>query len=156
MANLSGPPISEQIEKAISERLGAKDKTPYVAESRIAELETIEHADFDLSKLVQLCRELEVAWLHDSHYSVIFIVRAIIDHIPPIFGVNSFSQVASNYGGGKSFKNSMEHLAASSRKIADNHLHSQMRKSETTPNPVQVDFSRDLDVLLAEVVRLLR
>jgi hypothetical protein len=84
------------------------------------------------------------------------LVRAIIDHVPPIFGVKSFSEVASNYGGSRSFRESMQHLAVSARKIADGHLHVQIRASEVLPTWTQVDFSRDLDVLLGEVVRILR
>lgn len=151
-----GPSVDERVEKALNERLGSREKGSYVAASRIAQLETIQHPDFDLTKLLNLCRELESAWRHDAHYSVVFLVRAIIDHVPPIFGCNKFTEVVSNYSGGKSFKDSMNHLGASSRKIADNHLHTQIRKSEALPNSVQVDFSRDLDVLLAEIVRELR
>jgi hypothetical protein len=50
----------------------------------------------------------------------------------------------------------MNHLDSSARKIADQHLHAQVRNSEVLPNIVQVDFSNDLDVLLAEIVRVLK
>jgi hypothetical protein len=76
-----------------------------------------------------------------------------LDHVPPIFGCKSFAEVSNNYSGGKSFKESMKRLEDSSRKIADSYLHTQIRKSESLPNPTQVDFSNDLDVLLAEIAR---
>lgn len=82
--------------------------------------------------------------------------RVIVDHIPPIFGMNSFSEVANNYNGTKSFKDSMQHLDKSLRKIADAALHTQIRKRETLPNRTQINFYNDLDVLLAEIVRLLK
>jgi Sec-independent protein translocase protein TatA len=60
------------------------------------------------------------------------LARALLDHIPPIFGFHTFPDLASQYGGGgKSFKECMNHLENSSRKIADAHLHSQIRKKET-------------------------
>ena len=49
----------------------------------------------------------------------------------------------------------MIHLDTSSRKIANAHLHTQIRKKEILPNQTQVDFSNDIDVLLSEIVRIL-
>jgi hypothetical protein len=48
------------------------------------------------------------------------------------------------------------HLDNSSRHIANQHLHGQMRRLESIPTLEQVLFSNDLDVLLGEVVRRLR
>jgi len=80
----------------------------------------------------------------------------MLDHIPPIFQYNKFSEVANNYGkGGKSFKESMERLENSSRKIADGYLHSQIRSKEILPNDTQVNYSNDIDLLLSEIIRLL-
>lgn len=83
------------------------------------------------------------------------LTRAILDHVPPILGVPSFSQVANNYSGTKTFKQHMEHLEISSRKIADAHLHTMIRSKETLPTKTQVNFSNDLDVLLGEIIRVL-
>jgi len=47
----------------------------------------------------------------------------------------------------------MTHLDKSSRKIADSYLHGQIRKKERLPNKTQVNFSQDIDVLLAEICR---
>jgi hypothetical protein len=81
--------------------------------------------------------------------------RAILDHVPPLFSSNTFAEVASSYPGGKSFKESMAHLEKSARKIADSHLHQRIRQQEVLPTRTQIDFSRDLDVLLGELVRVL-
>ncbi len=131
-------------------------KELYVSLERIVELEAIPSPDFDLLKLVRLCEELNVCYVRDCFLSVAMLVRAIIDHVPPIFGCANFSAVANNYRGAKSFKKSMEHLHKSLRNIADLHLHVQIRKSESLPTKVQVNFSADLDLLLAEIVRLLK
>jgi hypothetical protein len=87
---------------------------------------------------------------------MIVLTRALLDHIPPIFKCNKFSEVANNYGGSKSFKEAMKYLENSSRKIADHYLHCQIRKSESVPNVKQVDFSNDIDFLLAEIIRILK
>ena len=83
-------------------------------------------------------------------------VRGIVDHVPPIFSRSNFAAVANNYAGSQSFRQHMQHLDNSLRKVADAHLHVQIRASETLPTFVQVDFRADVDVLLAEVVRLLK
>ncbi|MGQ0583112.1 MAG: hypothetical protein ACT4O6_14340 [Reyranella sp.] len=127
----------------------------FVNEGRLQALKSIVSARHDLSKLVRLCEELNSNWAARNYYSVAMIVRSIIDHVPPIFGAANFAGVESNYGS-KSFKDSMRHLNSSSRAIADQHLHLQIRKRETLPNATQVNFSNDLDVLLGEIEVILR
>jgi len=131
----------------------------FVNQQRITELTLLKQNKFDLSKLIQLCKELNIANSSHSYYSVGMIVRAIIDHVPPIFGYSDFNEVESNYkceGNSKSFKDSMSQLNRSMKKIGDTFMHSHIRKSEILPNETQVDCRRELDVLLGEVVRLLK
>jgi uncharacterized protein YodC (DUF2158 family) len=128
----------------------------FVDHKRIAELRMLGADKFDVSKLIGLCEELNHCLNSDCYFSMIMLTRAIIDHVPPIFGCSKFSEVANNFAGSKSFRDSMQHLENSSRKIADQHLHCQIRKSETVPTLAQVNFAPDLDVLLAEIVRLLK
>ncbi|TFW40904.1 hypothetical protein [Pseudomonas fluorescens] len=128
---------------------------PYVTLSRIEELERSSNQNFDLRKLVQLCRELNTCHQHNCHHAVAMLVRSIMDHVPPIFSFKTFTEVASNYGGGgKSFKSSMEHLQKSLRNIADSHLHTPIRSRESLPTASQVDFKAALDQLLGEIVRI--
>ncbi len=83
------------------------------------------------------------------------LTRGLLDHVPPIFGKTTFSEVANNYGGGgKSFRETMHHLENAARKIADAHLHTPIRESETLPVAQQVNFSPQLDVLLSEIIRI--
>lgn len=128
----------------------------YVHPSRIRELQSIASVGFDLAKLVQLCKELNISYQSKGYFATIMLIRSILDHVPPIFGYRYFAEVANNYKGGKSFSEVMLRLENTSRKIADLHLHQQIRSSEVLPNRTQVDFSNELDVLLAELVRLLR
>lgn len=128
----------------------------YINLGRIRELKAVKNKDFDLAKLIRFCEEINIAHANSAHLSCGMLVRSIIDHVPPIFGVTTFSEVENNYKGSKSFKESMKHLNASSRKIGDQYLHTQIRNKEVLPNETQVDFSNDMDVLLAEIYRILK
>ena len=128
----------------------------YVDNARIQELRLIDSEIVDLSKLISICEELNKCYANDCFFAVAMLVRAIVDHVPPIFGATSFSEVISSYKGSRSFKESMNNLDKSLRKIADSHLHVQIRKSEVLPKKTQINFSPDLDVLLSEVVRILQ
>jgi Hsp70 protein len=128
---------------------------PYVHPDRIAQLKACKSATFDLTKLVALCEELNVASKSQLVLAVGMLVRATLDHVPPIFGCKTFSEVGNNYGGARSFKEAMRYLETTSRKIADSFLHIQVRKSEALPTRTQVDFRNALDMLLQEIVRVL-
>jgi hypothetical protein len=129
----------------------------YVHPRRIRQLRAITSASFDLSRLVELCEELNECYTNECFLAVAMLGRAIVDHVPPILRCKSFPEVASSYGGGgRSFRESTEHLDKSLRKIADSYLHLQIRNKEELPNSTQVNFSNDLDVLLAEIVRVLK
>jgi hypothetical protein len=70
--------------------------------------------------------------------------------------VKTFVEVASNYNGSKPFKEAMKHSDESMRRVADAHLHVQIRKRETLPEFQQVDFRSPLDMLLGEIIRILK
>jgi hypothetical protein len=129
---------------------------PYVHPDRIAQLKACKSPTFDLRKLVALCEELNAANKSHLVLAVGMLVRAVLDHVPPIFGCKSFSEVANNYSGAESFKEAMGHLETTSRKIADSFLHIQIRKSEALPTRTQVDFRNALDMLFQEIVRVLK
>jgi hypothetical protein len=129
----------------------------FVEQSRIDEIDGLPKNKYDTTKLGQLLVELNRAYNLHSYFSCLFLVRAIADHVPPIFGQTTFGEVANNYaGGGKSFRESMQHLHNSCRKMADGSLHSQIRAQESVPTKHQVEFRADVDALLGEVVRILR
>jgi len=132
-----------------------KANLKYINLQRLQGLKSIASTEFDLSKLIQLCEELNNAYDNQGYFSIAMLLRAILDHVPPIFRFKTFEQVVAQYGN-KSFKANMEHLEKSLRKIADSYLHLPIRKQEMLPNQNQVNFSADLDVLLAEITRVLR
>ena len=127
----------------------------FVDLSRLDALRGIASPSFDLAKLIRFCEELNLCYASECFLAVAVLTRAILDHVPPILGFRTFNEVANNYLG-KSPKRSMQHLQESSRSIADSYLHMPIRKKESLPTRVQVNFRNDLDVLLGEIVRVLK
>jgi hypothetical protein len=127
----------------------------YVSQDRLEALRLIKSSQFDLSKLIRLCEELNSNYSTGNYFSVAMLVRAILDHVPPIFSAASFEEVGAKHGR-RSFKEAMEHLHKSSRKIADEFLHGPVRRGEVLPTKTQVYFAPALDTLLGEVAVKLR
>lgn len=123
----------------------------YVSESRIAQIRSLQSELFDFAKLVRLCEELNIASEHNCHIAVASLVRTIGNHVPPIFAARSIAEVAAQSP--KSVKNLLDGLSVSMKNIADHHLHDQIKKNVSLPTAVQVNCSRELDMLLGEIVR---
>ncbi len=166
------PPSKDQLREAIgaieggvnqlrrhasrpSTALGVAGKPTYVDLSRIIQLQSLK-SEWDLKRLVRLLQELNLAHKNDMHMATAMLVRAVTDHVAPIFNVKNFSEVANNYSSPRSFSEQMKYLDNSLRKIADTHLHQPVRKTDVLPTAPQVDFRAALDVMLSEIVRLLQ
>jgi soluble cytochrome b562 len=134
--------------------VGPKDS--FVDVARIDELKLLSPPLLDLKRLVRLLEELNAVYQAECYMATIMICRAIIDHVPPVFGFPTFVQVMANYAGTKSFKDTVEHLEKQLRKIADSQLHTPMRKSETLVAPQTVAFQGGMDMLVGEVIRVLQ
>ncbi len=125
----------------------------FVSDERVSELRTLQIHSFDLGRLIRLCEELNVSvprgLLPCDGHAVACAAR------PCAAGVwqRTFAEVANNVGS-KSFNESMQHLENGARKIADAHLHTPIRKREALPTAQQVALGPELDVLLAELIRL--
>jgi hypothetical protein len=71
-----------------------------VSESRLDELRALKSPEFDFRKLVRLCEELNIAFQEECYFNTTMGTRALLDHVPPVFGFKTFSEVANNYAGG--------------------------------------------------------
>lgn len=138
------------------EKPGTSDKLLFIDSIRIEELSQIKSDKFDIKKILCFCEELNVCYQNGCYLAVAMLIRALIDHVAPIFEFNTFSEVVNNYSSTRSFKEHMKRLDDSSRKIADAHLHTGIRSKETLPTQTQVNFSNDVDVLLGEIIRILK
>jgi hypothetical protein len=164
--NIGGPPevqeaawkwleMKKNQEKTNAEPPPSARELTLIAESRLTELRKLAPAQFDFKKLIRLCEEINAAYREECYFATAMLTRGLLDHVPPVFGKNTFSEVANNYSGaGRSFKDTMHHLENAARKVADAHLHMPIRKSETLPTAQQVNFASQLDVLLSEIVRI--
>jgi len=123
----------------------------YVSMERLQGLRAIKSLDFDLSKLIRLCEELNSNYSAGNFFSIAILVRAIVDHVPPIFSASKFEEVRANHGR-RSFKEQMDYLDKSSRKMADEFLHGQVRRKEVLPTSASIHFAPALDTLLGEVI----
>ena len=127
----------------------------YVSAERLQGLREIKSSHFDLGKLVRLCEELNSNYSAGNYFSVAMLVRAIMDHVPPIFSAKTFEEVRASHGG-RSFKEHMAHLDKSHRKMADDFLHGHVRRREVLPTNTSIHFAPALDALLGEVIAHLR
>lgn len=135
----------------------AASRLTVIADSRIADLRALTSTQFDFKKLIRLCEEINTAYSEGCYFATAMLTRGLLDHVPPVFALKTFSEVANNYaGGGRSFKETMHHLENAARKVGDAHLHMPIRNSETLPTAQQVNFSSQLDVLLSEIVRIMQ
>jgi hypothetical protein len=110
---------------------------------------------FDASRLAEYCREINSGFAHGNLISCLLLMRAVLNHVPPIFGHTDFSQVVANVG--RSLKDNFEHLDEGLRKIGDLYTHQHMRKKDHLPTPGQVEkFGPQFELLLQEVLTRLQ
>ena len=142
----------------VDRALNVSPNHPFIDEGRLQELKEIssKKSKFDLSKLIKLSDELNSNYSHENYFATAMLTRAIMDHVPPIFGKDKFTEVVNNYRGTTSFKKSMKNLDDFQRNISDGILHEQIRDSASLPNKTQVNCSQALDQLLGEIVRILK
>jgi len=128
-------------------------KKHYINIERIEQLKGLKSQKFDFKKLVRICEEINIAYNLDCFYAVGDLLRSLLDHIAPTLGHTAFKEVANNYAGKKSFKDAMQHLENSLRKISDLFLHTPIQKTEVLPTENQVEFIASIDLLLAEIIQ---
>ena len=70
---------------------------PLISLDRIAALEACAPSNPDFKKLVRFCDELNASYAQGCHLAVAMLTRAIFDHVPPVFGRQTFLEVANQY-----------------------------------------------------------
>jgi hypothetical protein len=79
-----------------------------VSENRIDELPALSSPDFDFRKPIRRCEGLHTAFHQRCYFNTGMGTRAVLDHVPPVFAFETFTEVANNDAGvGRSFKNSI-------------------------------------------------
>ena len=125
----------------------------YIKPKIIIELKNIKNKNFDLTKLVKFCEELNISFKRKNYLSCSLLIRAVMNHIPPIFGYNTFSQVVSNSN--KSIKEILSQLE-NSRPIADLNNHALIGKRESLPSKNQIEpYKPSFEILILEIIKKL-
>lgn len=127
------------------------EASSFIAPEVMGTLKATPSSKFDLRKLVRFCEELDDAYRRGSYLSAILLIRAVMNHVPPVFGQISFAAVAANSG--RSVKPMLERLEREARPIADLHSHILIRSRESLPSRNQVEpYKGSFELLLQEVI----
>ncbi|UPT66609.1 MAG: hypothetical protein M0D57_19505 [Sphingobacteriales bacterium JAD_PAG50586_3] len=126
----------------------------YVDKSIIEEIRKLPTVTFDFSKLLALLNEINENYNNKNYYSVAFLLRSTLDHVPPLFAKNTFAEVCNQHPFGKSDKNLVLRLQNLSRDISDRELHTIIAKKVPLITETEIDFKHSLAALLKEIVRL--
>lgn len=117
----------------------------------IEQLRLVEGCKFDLSKIVRFCEELNSSFNAGNYLASALLLRALINHVPPIFGQTTFQQVVSQVS--KSRRELFKPLDEVARDVADLHTHDSIRHKEVLPTKNQLEpFKANLEFLLQEVL----
>ena len=126
-------------------------QTEYIDSSVIEVLNKIKNQKYDLSKVIQFCEEINGAFSSGYFLSTSLLIRALLNHIPPIFGQKTFAQVVAQSS--KSRKELFKPLEEVARGVADLHTHDTIRHKESLPTRKQLEvFQPSIEILLQEIV----
>jgi hypothetical protein len=99
---------------------------PYVNQRIIDDIRIKDgKSQFNVAKLLRLIEELNDNYARRNSYATHALLRAVLDHIPPILGQPDFNAVANNYSWGRTDKRYLKRLA-DFRDQADDALHRQI------------------------------
>jgi hypothetical protein len=74
----------------------------------IDELSEVVLPKLDLGKLIRMCEELNECFARQNYLACALLIRAAMNHIPPVFGFRTFKEVVANRG--RSVKSALELL----------------------------------------------
>src|SRR6185437_10095205 len=107
----------------------AQDGSSYVDEKVITAIRAKDgQSKFDVTKFIALVDELNDNYASWHAYASHALLRAVLDHVPPILGCKDFTAVANNFAWGQSDKKYIKRLE-DFRAQADDALHRQIRAS---------------------------
>jgi hypothetical protein len=125
----------------------------YVDQPIIAAIEAKQATSgWKCDQLLCLIAELNDCYAHQNPHAAHAMLRAILDHVAPLFGFTDFARVADNHGWGTADNRYMEQLA-SFKAQADDALHRQIsRQKVQLPRIDDLPARRAANRLLEECV----
>lgn len=126
----------------------------FLSDRLLMELRTISSRKFDLRKLIRFCEELNDSYSRENYLSAIMLLRAIMNHTPPLFGHTTFTQVVAHAN--RSSKGILEQLH-DARPIGDLHNHMTIRQFEPLPTKAQIEpYKPGFEIFISEVMFALK
>lgn len=125
--------------------------TDWFVNSQVIErLRSVDQTRFKTVFLVRLCEEINSCFSHGNIVCTALVMRTVLNHIPPVFGRNSFKEVVES--GPRSTKSIFRHLEDGLRKIADSLGHGTISSTPLYPSASQVEpYKPQFEVLLNTV-----
>jgi hypothetical protein len=106
------------------------------------------HTRLSPDKLLQLMRELNACFAAGHHYACHALVRAIIDHVPPILGSKTFEAAASSYAWPSETDRKYAKKLLEFKNQADDVMHRHIRTSRGVITMHDVPLSGYINALL--------
>ena len=145
------PDIEDALEVFDETGISAGANLWIIEPSLMTKLEEVESSSMDVASLVRMCREINSSYSHGNILATALLMRTVLNHVPPVFGQETFEQVMANSG--KSLKDSFGHLENGLRKVADFHAHRKITSSESYPSAAQVEpFKPQFELLIQQVM----
>jgi hypothetical protein len=127
----------------------------YIEQALIENLEAAQAATkWNLKKLLQLVRELNENYVSENVYACHALLRAILDHVPPIFGQKTFGSVIDQHGWGRTDKNYMKRLGEF-RAQGDDTMHRPVDRREDILSFHDLPARAAVNRLVSELVAIL-
>ncbi|MEV4142447.1 hypothetical protein AB0J40_02205 [Amycolatopsis sp. NPDC049691] len=148
--------LDEAVPELPEEAVAPRAHSPgYADDGIIARLDAAQTGTrWDLTKLLTLLRELNANHRMENTYATHTLLRAILDHVPPIFGKGSFKSVAEQYAWGVTDKKYIKRLEEF-RAQGDDALHRMIRERQDILAFDDLPPRMLLNRLLDEVVAIL-
>lgn len=125
---------------------------PYLSDEVVKNLlNSAKKREYDTTKLEAIMSELNDAFERNKAQSSHALIRALLDHIAPLFGYDTFAHVANNYSWPESDKKRIRELNTLFRFDADDSLHTPISKRNTAVDMQSIGLIRRIiNVILAE------
>src|SRR6185437_583393 len=145
------PDIEAALEILDGTSLGGSSNLWIVHPQLVSQIAELEVSSVDLLFPARICREINSSYAHGNILATALLMRTVLNHVPPVFGNQTFDQVVANAG--KSLKDSFDHLQSGLRKVADFHAHRKITAAESYPSIAQVEpFKPQFELLLQQVM----
>jgi hypothetical protein len=149
---ITAPPGSAVTPPAAPSQLATPINNSYVNQRIINDIRIKDgKSQFNVAKLLRLIEELNDNFERRNSYAAHALLRAILDHIPPILGQPDFNAVANNYSWTRTDKRYLKKLL-DFRNQADDALHRQISAQADLLDLDDMPASVNVDRLLQECV----